>query len=162
MAAIREELMESRADSEIQRQVESELFACPDVDETDIAVKVTDGTVTLTGFARSFFDKFGAEDAVKRVRGVTAVANAIEVRARSPAALTDPELARAVVAALKRALSQSGERVLPLVRAGVVTLEGSLDWSWQRERAERAVRELRGVSTVINAITVGPGTRNTQ
>ena len=72
--------MESRADSEIQRQVESELFACPDVDETDIAVKVTAGTVTLTGFARSFFDKFGAEDAVKRVRGVTAVANAIEVR----------------------------------------------------------------------------------
>lgn len=72
--------MDSRADSEIQRQVESELFACPDVDETDIAVKVTGGTVTLTGFARSFFDKFGAEDAVKRVRGVTAVANAIEVR----------------------------------------------------------------------------------
>lgn len=72
--------MDSRADSEIQRQVESELFACPDVDETDIAVEVTAGTVTLTGFARSFFDKFGAEDAVKRVRGVTAVANAIEVR----------------------------------------------------------------------------------
>jgi len=77
--------MESRADSEIQRQVESELFACPDVDETDIAVKVIGGTVTLTGFARSFFDKFGAEDAVKRVRGVTAVANSIEVRPRFPA-----------------------------------------------------------------------------
>lgn len=154
--------MESRGDTEIQRQVESELFACPDVDETDIAVKVTDGTVTLTGFARSFFDKFGAEDAVKRVRGVTAVANAIEVRSRLPTALTDPEIARAVVAALKRALSQGGERVLPLVRAGVVTLEGSLDWNWQRERAERAVRELRGVSTVINAITIGLGARNTQ
>jgi len=66
--------MEGRADSDIQRQVESELFACPDVDETDIAVKVIRGAVTLTGFARSFFDKFGAEDAVKRVRGVTAVA----------------------------------------------------------------------------------------
>lgn len=154
--------MESRADSEIQRQVESELFACPDVDETDIAVKVTDGTVTLTGFARSFFDKFGAEDAVKRVRGVTAVANAIEVRPRFPAALTDPEIARAVVAALKRALPQGGERVMPLVRAGVVTLEGALDWSWQRERAERAVRELRGVSTVINAIMLKFGAENTQ
>ena len=49
--------MESRSDTDIQHQVESELFACPDVDETDIAVKVTDGTVTLTGYARSFFDK---------------------------------------------------------------------------------------------------------
>ena len=154
--------MESRADSEIQRQVESELFACPDVDETDIAVKVIDGTVTLTGFARSFFDKFGAEDAVKRVRGVTAVANSIEVRPRFPAALTDPEIARAVVAALKRALPQYGERVMPLVRGGVVTLEGALDWDWQRERAERAVRELRGISTVINAIILRRGAEDTQ
>jgi len=154
--------MESRADSEIQRQVESELFACPDVDETDIAVKVIDGTVTLTGFARSFFDKFGAEDAVKRVRGVAAVANSIEVRPRFPAALTDPEIARAAVAALKRALPQYGERVMPLVRGGVVTLEGTLDWNWQRERAERAVRELRGISTVINAIILRRGAENTQ
>ncbi len=154
--------MESRADCEIQRQVESELFACPDVDETDIAVKVTDGTVTLTGFARSFFDKFGAEDAVKRVRGVTAVANAIEVRPRFPAALTDPEIARAVVAALKRELPECAARVMPLVRAGVVTLEGAVDWSWQRERVERAVRELRGVSTVINALVLKLGARDTQ
>jgi osmotically-inducible protein OsmY len=149
--------MESRPDRDIQHQVESELFACPDVDETDIAVKVTDGTVTLTGYARNFFDKFGAEDAVKRVRGVTAVANAIEVRPRSPAAMTDPEIARAVVAALKRALPQCGERVMPLVRAGAVTLEGVLDWNCERERAERAVREVPGVSTVINAIMLELG-----
>ena len=72
--------MESRSATDIQHQVESELFACPDVDETDIAVKVTDGTVTLTGYARSFFDKYGAEDALKRARGVSAVANDIQVR----------------------------------------------------------------------------------
>lgn len=151
--------MENRPDSDIQRQVESELFACPDVDETDIAVKVNDGTVTLTGYARSFFDKFGAEDAVKRVRGVTAVANAIEVRPRLPSAATDPEIARAVVAALKRALPQCGERIMPLVRAGVVTLEGVLDWTCQREQAERAAREVRGVSAVINAIMLKLGAR---
>ncbi len=156
--------MESRPDSDIQRQVESELFACPDVDETDIAVKVTAGTVTLTGYARSFFDKVGAEDAVKRVRGVTAVANAIEVRPRLPSAATDPEIARAAVAALQRVLPQCGGRVMPLVRAGVVTLEGALDWNCQREQAERAVREVRGVSTVINAIvlTLGARARDTQ
>ena len=82
------------------------------------------------------------------------------MRSRFPPALTDPEIARAVIATLKRALPQGGERVMPLVRSGAVTLEGSLDWNWQRERAERAVRELRGVSTVINAITLG--TRDTQ
>jgi osmotically-inducible protein OsmY len=151
--------MESRPDSEIQHNVESELFACPDVDETDIAVKVTAGTVTLSGYAHSLFDKYGAEDAVKRVRGVTAVANDIQVRTRFPATVTDPEIARAAVAALKEALPRCGERVLPLVRAGVVTLEGVLEWNCQRERAERAVREVRGVSTVINGITLRLGAR---
>jgi len=149
--------MESRSDTDIQHQVESELFACPDVDETDIAVKVTDGTVTLTGYARSFFDKYGAEDAVKRVRGVSAVANDIQVRPRLPAAVTDPEIARAAVAALRRALPQCGEEVMLLVRDGVVTLEGVLDWTCERERAERVVRAVRGVSTVINAIMLSRG-----
>ena len=156
--------MDSRIDSDLQREVQFELFACPDLDETDIAVKVTDGTVTLTGYAPSFFDKFGAEDAVKRVRGVTAVANAIEVRPRYPAAATDPEIARAAVAALRRALPQCGERVIPLVRGGVVTLEGVLDWNCQRQQAERAVSEVRGVVTVINAIMLEPAAwpRDTQ
>ncbi|MGP8032965.1 MAG: BON domain-containing protein [Steroidobacteraceae bacterium] len=151
--------MESRPDSDIQRSVEAELFACPDVDETDIAIKVTAGTVTLSGYARSVFDKYGAEDAVKRVRGVTAVANHIEVRPRFPATVTDPEVARAVAAALQRALPRCGGRVLPLVRTGVVTLEGVLEWNSEREQAERAVREVRGVSTVINAITLTTGVR---
>lgn len=76
------DVMDSQRDRELQRQVTSELFACPDIDDTDIAVEVTDGTVTLTGYARSFFDKYGAEDAVRRVRGVIGVANNIQVQAR--------------------------------------------------------------------------------
>jgi len=74
--------MNSHPDSELQRQVESELFACPDVDDTNIGVEVSAGRVTLTGYARSCFDKYGAEDAVRRVRGVIAVANNIQVRPR--------------------------------------------------------------------------------
>lgn len=156
--------MQTRSDTDIQRQVECELFACPHVDETDIAVKVTDGTVTLTGYARSFFDKYGAEDAVKRVRGVAAVANDIQVPGRSAAAVTDPEIARAAVAAIRRALPQGSEGIMPLVREGVVTLEGVLDWNCERERAERVVREVHGVATVINAImlTLGARRRDTQ
>lgn len=75
--------MERPSDSEIQRHVELELFACPGVDETDITVAVIGGQVTLSGYAHSSLDKYGAEDAVKRVPGVTAVANAIQVRPRA-------------------------------------------------------------------------------
>jgi len=148
--------MTTRADSEVQRHVEAELFCCPDLDDTDIAVKVTNGTVTLTGYVRSFFDKFGAEDAAKRVPGVNAVANAIEVQSRSAASFSDPEIARAAVAALRDALPEGWERVRPLVRRGAVTLEGTVDWNYQRDLAEGAVRNVQGVSCVINAITLTP------
>ena len=82
------------SDSEIKRDVEIELKWSPEIDETDIAVKVRNGEVTLTGYARSYFDKHQAEAAVKRVKGVVAVANDIEVRS-SASVPTDPEIARA-------------------------------------------------------------------
>ena len=144
------------SDSELQRHVEAELFCCPDLDETDIAVKVTGGTVTLTGYVRSFFDKFGAEDAVKRVVGVNAVANDIEVQPRTATAVSDPEIARAAVAAIRQALPRCWQQVRPLVRRGAVTLEGLLDWNHQRDLAEGAVRNVKGVSCVINAIALAP------
>lgn len=58
--------MAIRSDSEIKRNVEAELRCCPDVDETDIAVKVTGGAVTLTGFVRNFFHKY--TDTTRRSR----------------------------------------------------------------------------------------------
>jgi hypothetical protein len=72
----------ARPDRDIQRHVEAELYCCPDVDETEIAVKVSGGTVTLSGYARSLLDKYAAEEAVKRVAGVVAVANDVVVQAR--------------------------------------------------------------------------------
>ena len=68
-----------KSDSDLQRAVEAELRCHPDVDDTDIVVNVTDGVVTLSGYARNLFHKYGAEDAVKRVAGVTAVANDIDL-----------------------------------------------------------------------------------
>lgn len=73
--------MTTRSDADIQRHVEAELFCCPAVDETNIAVRVTNGTVMLGGFVHDFFHKYGAEDAVKRVAGVVTVANHIQVLA---------------------------------------------------------------------------------
>ena len=80
-----------RTDSDIKRDVEAELEWAPDVSETDIAVKVTGGVATLTGYAATVYEKYRAEAAVKRVRGVAAVANDLAVRAPLDGAPTDPD-----------------------------------------------------------------------
>jgi len=141
------------SDVEIRTGVEEELRCCPDVDETDIAVKVTDGIVTLTGFVRNFLHKYGAEDAVGRVPGVTAVANDIRVRALG-GDTADSEIARRVVAALRRELPLCWQQIRPVVRDGNVTLEGKVEWIHQRAEAEGIVRGVRGVVRVVNSIVL--------
>jgi len=144
-----------KSDSDIKRDVEAELKWSPEVDDTDIAVKVNSGEVTLTGYVRSFYEKVQAEVAIKRVTGVAAVANDIQVR-QFAGAPTDPEIARAAVAALKFELPATWENIKPIVQQGRVTLEGKVEWQYQRETAEHAVRRLNGVTSVINSITVAP------
>lgn len=114
-----------RSDSEIKHDVESELRWTPDVDDTDIAVKVNDGEVTLSGFASSYLEKYRAEIAVRRVKGVMAVANDIAVKPL-PGAPSDPEIARAAVASLKEALPLTWERIKPIVKNAHVSLEGTV------------------------------------
>ncbi len=143
-----------KSDADIKRDVEAELKWSPEVDETDIAVKVNAGEVSLTGYVRSFYEKFQAEVAVKRVKGVAALANDIQVRLTG--APTDPEIARAAVAALKVELPVTWENIKPVVQQGRVALEGTVEWQYQREAAENAVRHLRGVTSVHNSITVKP------
>jgi osmotically-inducible protein OsmY len=145
-----------RPDSDIKRDVEEELKWSPHLDATDIAVTVKNGVVTLAGFARSYGDKFEAEAAAKRVAGVVGLANDVEVRLPSVDERPDPEIARDAVAALKSQLPFSAERIKPIVNKGFVTLEGEVEWNYQRETAENAVRRLRGVRSVINSIRVKP------
>ena len=145
-----------RADSDIKRDVEAELKWAPDVSEIDIAVKVTGGVVTLTGYAASAHEKYRAEAAVKRVRGVAAVANDLAVRAPLGGIPTDPEIARDAIAALKLELPFAWEEIKPIVKEGHVALEGEVEWHNQRERAEAAVRRLRGVLSVRNSIRLKP------
>src|SRR5258708_25709259 len=90
-----------RADHEIKRDVEDELRWDSDIDAADIAVAVKDGVVTLTGFVRSYSQKYQAEQDVKRVAGVVGIANDIEVRLPEHGKRPDPELARDAVAELK-------------------------------------------------------------
>src|SRR6202047_3926781 len=93
-----------KTDSDIKRDVEDELRWDPDVDPTDIAVAVKNGVVTLTGFVRSYGQKFSAERAAKRVTGVVGLANDLEVRLPGADQRPDPEIARDAVAALKTRL----------------------------------------------------------
>lgn len=145
-----------RADNDIKRDVEAELKWAPDVCETDIAVKVTGGVVALTGYAVSIYERYRAEAAVKRVAGVTAVANDLAVRAPLGGMPTDPDIARDAVAALKFELPLAWENIKPIVKQGHVALEGTVEWHYERERAEAAVRHLRGVLSVRNSISLKP------
>ena len=145
-----------KADSDIKRDVENELRADPIVDATDIAVAVKDGVVTLTGFVRTYAEKLGAEAAAKRVAGVVGLANDLEVRLSSSDQRPDPEIARDAVAAIRSRLPASGEHIRVVVDKGWVTLEGQVEWHYQRQEAERAVRRIKGVRGVVNAISIAP------
>lgn len=145
-----------RADSDIKRDVEAELQWDPDIDPTDIAVAVKDGVVALTGFARSYSQKFEAEAAAKRVAGVVGVANDLEVRLPSIDERPDPEIARDAVHALKTQLPLSADNIKVIVKKGWITLEGEVEWNYQRETAENAVRWIKGVNGVSNFIQLKP------
>lgn len=102
-------------------------------------------------------DKFGAEAAAKRVADVVGLANDIEVGLSRADQRPDPEIARDAVAALRSRLPLSSSRVRVVVDKGWITFEGEVEWNYQREAAERAVRRVKGVKGVINAIQLKPG-----
>jgi osmotically-inducible protein OsmY len=145
-----------RLDSDIKRDVEDELRSDPDIDATDIAIAVKSGVVTLTGFVRSFRQKRKAEQDVKRVNGVVGLANNIEVRLPIIHRRPDPEIARDAVEEIKRDLPFSLEKIRVTVRDAVITLEGEVEWHYQREDAEEAVWRVRGVRDVVNNIQLQP------
>src|ERR1700716_3737375 len=145
-----------RSDGEIEKDVKAELEWDPDLDATDIAVSVKKGVVTLAGFVKSYTDKYEAESAAKRVAGVIAVANDLEVRIPSIHQRPDPDIARDAAAAIKSYLPISYERIKAVVKDGWVTLEVEVEWQYQQQAAETAVRPLQGVKGLSNLIEIKP------
>ena len=145
-----------KSDSELERDVKEELRWNPDLDATDIAVSAHNGAVTLTGFVRSYKDKYEAEGAAKRVAGVIAVANDLKVRIPSVHERPDPEIARDAATAIKNYLPISYEQIKAVVKDGWVTLEGEVEWQYEQQAAETAVRRLQGVKGVSNLIKIKP------
>jgi osmotically-inducible protein OsmY len=144
-------------DSELKREVESELNWDPEVNSVAaIGVSVNDGIVTLRGHVDSFIEKLAAENAVTRVRGVKAVVNELEVRMPKSSERTDEDLARAAVEAIAWLTEAPQDRIKIKVENGIITLLGTVFWNYQKQSAENALRGLLGVKGVINLIEVRP------
>ncbi len=143
-------------DKEIQLAVLRELEWEPQVKSTEIGVAVKDGIVTLAGSVDSYTKRYDAERAAKRVAGVKAVVNDLEVQLPSSSERTDEDIARATVRALADHITVPRDRIKVTVRDGQITLEGDVEWQYQRQAAEAAVRNLPGVKGVINWITIKP------
>jgi osmotically-inducible protein OsmY len=118
-----------------------------------LGVVATDGVVTLTGFVDNYGQKLAAERAAKRVYGVHAVAN--EVQVRPVGSRTDPEIAAAAAEAVRNRLGPTTD-VKVTVRDGALTLDGQVEWLFQKAAADEAVKHLWGVRGVSNRITVRP------
>ena len=147
---------EKRSDEQIQRDVLEELRFEPRVLPNEIGVAVKDGVVTLTGYVESYSKRWAAEDAAHRVRGVKAVANEIEVRLPTASERTDTDIAQAVAHALEWDAVVPFDKLDITVSKGWVTLNGEVEWQYQKEDAERVVRRITGVKGVTNLITVKP------
>ena len=123
----------------------------PDFDASSVGVSVDDGVATLTGTCESYAEKLAIERAAKRVYGVRGVANDIQVKLTDER--NDSDIAHDCVAAMRNRVSVPPQ-VKVTVRYGHVTLEGTVEWMYQRIAAEEAIKSLRGVKSVANAIAL--------
>jgi osmotically-inducible protein OsmY len=142
------------SDNQLRDAVLRQLEWDPQVTSNDINVATADGVVTLTGFVHHYAEKYAAEKAAQAVYGVKALADDIEVKLGS--AHTDPEIARDAVHAMKLNVTVPDEKIKTLVNEGFVTLEGTVDWDFQRRGAESCVRNVAGVRGVVNHLKVKP------
>ncbi|MEA2663523.1 MAG: hypothetical protein QOI11_467 [Candidatus Eremiobacteraeota bacterium] len=145
-----------KSDPDLLRDVAEELEADPAVDASRLAVGVHDGIVTLTGTVPSYWQKIEAEHAVRRVAGVLGIADDLTVETPTIHERDDTDIARAAVEAL-RWHSDLPDDIQVTVKNGWITLEGTVDWNYQREEAERAVRYLSGVKGITNNIRLRAG-----
>ncbi len=149
-----------KKDSELQHDVLAELEWEPTVDSAEIGVSVKDGIVTLNGAAKSFPERWTAEEAALRIAGVKAVANEIEVKLIPGGERNDADIARSALNALEWNIYVPYDRIKVEVEKGWVTLKGAVEWQHQREAAGNAVRHMTGVRGVTNLIDVKPSVRS--
>ncbi len=141
---------------QLRQYVLDELEYEPSLDAAHIGVAVTDNVVTLTGYVGTYAEKLAAVDSARRIRGVHAIADEIEVRHPSDKKTADDEIAKRALAILNWDALVPASLVKVTVRDGWVTLTGTLNWYYQKTRAEDAVRKLSGVRGIFNNIELKP------
>jgi osmotically-inducible protein OsmY len=145
-----------KTDKELQRDVLDELAWEPSVDAAEIGVSVENGVVILNGVVKSLNEKWTAERVAQRVDGVRAVTDELGVKLAGDSQYSDADIARAVVNALDWSASVPPDRIKVLVEHGWVTLQGTVEYHFQKDAAETAVRHLKGVKGVSNTIAITP------
>jgi osmotically-inducible protein OsmY len=145
-----------KTDIQLQKDILAELSWDPAVTATDIGVIVKDGVVTLTGHLAKYAEKYAAERAARRVSGVKGLAVEIEVRPTSSGKRTDSDMALAAKYALDWNIAIPANAVQLKVEGGWITLNGDVEWGFQRQAIERSVRNLFGVVGVTNLVKVKP------
>ena len=145
-----------KTDAQLQKDILAELAWDPAINATDVGVIVKDGVVTLTGHLTNFAEKYAAERSVRRVSGVKALAVEIEVRLSPSYKRSDSDVAAAVQRAIDWNVVVPDNCIQPTVENGWITLNGEVEWNYQRKAAERAVRDLFGVVGVTNLVKVKP------
>jgi osmotically-inducible protein OsmY len=145
-----------KSDAQIQKEVMAELNWQPILNAAQIGVAVHEGVVTLTGIVDSYTKKLTAENAAKKVSGVKAVAEDIQVGASPSYNKTDTEIAEAVLNALKWHTAVVEDRIRIKVEKGFVTLDGEVEWEYQRTAAKSAIENLAGIKMIYNFISVKP------
>lgn len=143
-------------DDQLQKAVLAELNWEPSITAAHIGVTADNGTVTLTGHVQSYGQKHAAEMATGRVKGVKAIAEEIEVKLPFEIKRDDADIATAASNRLAWDTGTPRDAVKIKVEQGWITLSGQVEWHFQKEAAEREVRNLMGVTGVSNQITIKP------
>jgi len=144
----------SFADTDLRARVEHQLDWEPSVTSTNIGVNAHDGVVTLTGYVDSYAEKMAAERVTKQTYGVKAIADDIQVKPLMK--VTDSDIAAKAVMALQSRVDVPDEKIKITVKDGWVTLDGEVNWNYQKTAAETAVKYLLGVKGFSNLIKLKP------
>jgi len=145
-----------KTDAQIKADVVAELKWDAEIDETKIGVAVGNGAVTLSGHSPTFRQKMEAASVAKRVKGVLAIVNKIDVLLEREFRTTDEGLAERIANVLKWNVSIPGKEIKATVKDGVVSLSGQVEWQYQRANILRNIEHVAGVVNVLDHMTVKP------
>ncbi len=141
-----------KTDEILQKEVQEALKWEPQLYAAEIGVLANDGIVTLTGTVDNYYKKMEAENAAKKVKGVKAIVERIEIKPDGSRTINDNYIAEKIVSLLRSDFSIPDEKITVKVEKGWVTLEGNVNWNYQKEAAKNAIIKLMGVRGVSNNI----------